>query len=717
VLGGVAWWMGGYTLAFGQNGDSWPSSIEDHSFWFFQWSFAATAATIDSGALAERVNFIPYCILSIAMTGFIYPYVVSWVWQAEGWLAQDGFYDFAGGCIIHMMAGCSALVSCAMLGPRIGRFLDYTPRHIWVIETLFRRSADADFYVPLPGNIPIQPVRDAVSMIWGVFFLWVGWYGFNPGGVTGIEFGGGTYVAGKVFVNTTLGAIGGGTTDFVLQVLTLITGRGSKGHVVAEGLAHGILSGLVAVTAGVVWFGNGSSFLVGAIGALCGRAAKVAVERAYIDDVVSAVSIHGAAGWVGTVAIGLWAEPWPCQGPRGDGPIGLFYARTSEEVSEAWHLLWVQFYGSIVVALWAAGTTFIVVAVLNQIPKLNFRLDRWTELHGLDELEHGMVNEMYNFKTAMVDMVEKLAKGNGDPEEVKDVCQSAVRCMSQDHLMLALKFDRISTVSDLLFTITDLTLEGANLPERAQLKVEIVNESQGFGGGHRYFAPRWTKESAPREGDALSWGTEAVKFKRFYLPYGTELSMGVSFTIAQKRTILPIGTATVLLHECDWERNEGALTTGLLRVPLNPNRARSFGIRFTSRNTSVGTNLRVRMLIENLTPDVSPTPEDAWEMLMRNSTISRMTAPQEARQAPGAGQPRATTPRPSRTPARSPTSTNLGGKSGGMEARLVSLEQLVSTLNQNLHSLSNRLDMNLASVDETRSNADVTATNNFLVVV
>jgi len=319
--------------------------------------------------------------------------------------------------------------------------------------------------------------------------------------------------------------------------------------------------------------------------------------------------------------------------------------------------------------------------VLNQIPKLHFRLDRLTELYGLDELEHGMVNEMYNFKTAMIDMVEKLARSSGEPEDVKEVCQTAVRCMSQEHLMMALKFDRIAAVSDLILGITDMRLEGASIQKRGvQLKVEIVTKHQGFTKGHRYFAPRWTKVATAGDDD-VSWGDETVHFKRFYLPHGTELSMAVLFTIRNTRSLLSVGHATVLLHECQWERTEGgSMKSGLMTVPVETRSLPRAMQGFLSSDAPTAT-FRVKFHIENMLPDAAPTPEDAWEMLLRNSTILRMTG--NGPQGRVTSMPRASRP---------VTSRITGGaiaKPNPLEARVRTLEQLVSTLTQNVQRLTN----------------------------
>jgi len=172
TLGGVVWWICGYTIAF-QTGapwsddaeEKWPVQVYDESFWFFQWTFAATAATIDSGAIAERVNYLSYVVMSCLTTGMVYPVAVAWVWTSEGYLASLGFLDFAGGAVVHMLGACSALCCCLVVGPRIGRFPDYIPSCQWLVKNVCVRPCDADYYVMPAGQKQIIAVTDAVSLV------------------------------------------------------------------------------------------------------------------------------------------------------------------------------------------------------------------------------------------------------------------------------------------------------------------------------------------------------------------------------------------------------------------------------------------------------------------------------------------------------------------------------------------------------------------------
>jgi len=323
-----------------------------------------------------------------------------------------------------------------------------------------------------------------------------------------------------------------------------------------------------------------------------------------------------------------------------------------------------------------------------------------------------MVNEMYNFKTALTDMVEKLARSSGRPEDVKEVCQTAVRCMSQEHLMLALKFDRISAVSDLVLGITDMRLDGAAIPKKGvQLKVEIVTRHQGgLMGGHRYFAPRWTNV-AKAAGDDVSWGDEAVRFKRFYLPHGAELSMAILFTVKNTRSLMSVGHATVLLHEVEWERTEGgSITSPILSVPLETQHL-PFGMRIFAPSDHTAT-FHAKLHIENLNPDIAPTPEDAWELLLRNSTVLRITG--------NGPQGRDITSSRASRPTRSRLTNATVEKSDSLEARVRSLEHAASTINQTLQQLTARHGQSApaaAAAADDPSSQEAAANTTYLVVV
>eukprot|EP00928_Gymnodinium_smaydae_P090112 TRINITY_DN7395_c0_g6_i2.p1 TRINITY_DN7395_c0_g6~~TRINITY_DN7395_c0_g6_i2.p1 ORF type:complete len:769 (+),score=53.88 TRINITY_DN7395_c0_g6_i2:54-2309(+) len=543
TLGGLVWWCFGFRLAFPSSAarGEFPFRVFDESFWFFQWTFAATAATIDSGSLAERVNYIPYCILSMITTGVVYPVAVSWVWDGNGFLANmdPPFMDFAGGALVHMVGGCSALVACSVLGPRIGRFDSYVPWTNWLTRKLCRRSVEPDYYMVPVGKHGIASVTDAVSLIWGVFFLWIGWYGFNPGGVGEIE-GAGTYVVARIMVNTTMGALGGGFIAFIWCVIV------NRGKVLAETLSMSVLSGLVAVTAGVYWFEPGASFLIGCMGAMLAIPTKWALEKLTIDDVVGAFPVHGACGLFGTLVIPFFAAPWGCSGSE---TVGLFYASTDEETARAWKLLGVQAYGCLLISLWACGVTFAVVVCLNQIPYLHFRVHRDVELSGCDAHEHGILNDMMFFQDTLRSVMENISFSQGRPEDIVGIFSQAHETIANNEPSGSKVNNNRSIRRHQQLTVTITCLEGlevfndtCTLSEpsttddlygvvltnsegkgKIQLMCEVVNAKKLVDEGsvehsYNYFAPRSTYAMDPADKTSLSWGDEPLVFPSFKWP-------------------------------------------------------------------------------------------------------------------------------------------------------------------------------------------------------
>ncbi len=284
AIGGVFYWAIGAALAYGDDvggflGTSgWfdPASVlGDGTQAVFQLVFAATAATIVSGAVAERINFWAYAIVAVLLTGVIYPIVSHWQWFGEGgWLYDLGFYDFAGSTLVHMTGGTAALAGVLILGPRIGKYgKDGKPRAI-------------------PGhNIPFA--------IFGVLILFFGWFGFNGGSTLG-AFGLGETI-GTVLLNTTIA----GTTGALVAaiVVTLTSGKPDPAMI-----GNGALAGLVGITAGPDLATGLWSFIVGAI---CGAVVVFAVsffDRIKADDPVGATSVHLVCGAIGTIFVGIYSD-------------------------------------------------------------------------------------------------------------------------------------------------------------------------------------------------------------------------------------------------------------------------------------------------------------------------------------------------------------------------------------------------------------------------
>lgn len=308
----------------------------------FQAAFAAAAATIVAGALAERAQFRGYLLYSVFITGLIYPIVVSWQWGG-GWLSQLGtpFEDFAGSSLVHSVGGWAAMMGALVIGPRIGKYApDGTPR-------------------PMPGH------SMALTVI-GVFILFVGWFGFNPGSQLAADI-----EVPRIAVNTALAACAGGVTA---MITSWVTAR--RPDVSMAG--NGILAGLVSVTAGAFALDGFGSVIAGAIGGVLVVVAVLFFERIGIDDPVGAVSVHGVCGAWGTIAVGLFANgnaPFLTEGSS-----GLFYGGGAS-------LLVTQLIGVVAVFVFvcvAAGTLFVAIKAMGWL-----RASAEDEVAGLDISEHG----------------------------------------------------------------------------------------------------------------------------------------------------------------------------------------------------------------------------------------------------------------------------------------------------------------------------------------
>ncbi|CAB4657886.1 unannotated protein [freshwater metagenome] len=357
-IGALLFFAVGYAVAFGGDmtglgsyigGDGWflagdgiftYGTLDKFVFFTFQVAFAATAATIVSGAMAERTKFKSYILYSAVISAVIYPIVVRWQWGG-GWLFQldTPFHDFAGSTLVHMTGGITAAVGAAFLGPRIGRYgADGKPRAI-------------------PGHsIPLA--------ILGTFILLVGWYGFNAGSwlAAGTEIG-------AIAVNTTLAGAAGA---FAAMMTTWL--RSGKPDVAMAG--NGLLAGLVGVTAGA-WVVNGLGAIV--IGLAAGVIVVYAVsffDKIKIDDPVGAVSVHGVCGAFGTLAVGLFSTI------ESDGIVkkGLFYGGGTDQLVS-------QVIGVAAVAAFVFVAAVILFATLKAT--VGLRVDPQEEIEGLDVHEHG----------------------------------------------------------------------------------------------------------------------------------------------------------------------------------------------------------------------------------------------------------------------------------------------------------------------------------------
>lgn len=352
ALGSIAFFLVGYAFMFGKGngfiglsgfglvGAENPSGVPLHAFWFFQVCFCGAAATIVAGGMAERMKFPAYLIYTVVVSALVYPVIGHWAWGG-GWLANLGFGDFAGSTVVHLTGGSIALVGTIMLGPRIGKFgPDGRPR-------------------ALPGhNIPLA--------VLGVFLLWFGWFGFNPGSTLAV--GDGQAIA-LVAVNTNLAACAGEVSAMALAWVMF-------GKPDLTMTMNGVLAGLVAVTAPCAWIAPWAAIVTGLVGGAIVVLGVVLLDRLHIDDPVGAVPVHAMNGVWGTVAVGLFGEK-----ALGLARDGLLYGGGFAQLG-------VQLLGLVSGGAFAMATMAVVFAVIGKT--VGLRVTREEELRGLDIGEHGM---------------------------------------------------------------------------------------------------------------------------------------------------------------------------------------------------------------------------------------------------------------------------------------------------------------------------------------
>jgi len=359
-VGGITYWAFGFALAYGGSSLGGFLAYGDVFFfndnsraseWLFQVVFAATAATIISGAIAGRVKFTSYLLYTPFISGLIYPIVTHWVWGG-GWLAEIGFFDFAGSGVVHMLGGVAALAAVVVVGPRLGKY-------------------DSE------GKPRAIPGHSLTLGALGVFILWFGWYGFNAGSTLAAV---GQDIATPA-VTTTLAA-GAGALGAMFTAWAL-TGKPEVGFTI-----NGVLAGLVGITAGTASVSFGSSILIGLVAGVIMVGSVVLLERAGIDDPVGAISVHGAAGLWGVVAVALFSTD---------------------------ATLIPQLIGAVSIIGWAFVTSYIVFKLIDVT--VGLRVTREEELTGLDISEHGSdAYPEFVFQHEVIDLKEIVSNGNGNGE-------------------------------------------------------------------------------------------------------------------------------------------------------------------------------------------------------------------------------------------------------------------------------------------------------------
>ena len=350
AVGSLAFWFVGYSLMYGADmsggwfhwgGFTFSQGAADL---FFQTVFAATAATIVSGAIAGRTKYTTYAIFSIVMTAVIYPIAGGWEWNG-GWLNTASFMpaefiDFAGSSIVHSVGGWAALVAAWMVGPRIGKFLNGKP-------------------IEMHGHNQMYATL-------GVFILWLGWFGFNGG--SQLAWGGDdATAASQVVLVTNLAASAGAIAALLLTWFK--NGKPNLGMTL-----NGSLAGLVSITAGCGNMTEGGAVLAGLIGGLLVVFSIGFIEKTLkVDDAVGAISVHGVAGAWGTLVIGLW-------GVDGDTGIGLLNGGGAAQLGA-------QAIGVLAYAVWSIGLSYIFLLILKKT--IGLRVSEAEEIAGLDISEHG----------------------------------------------------------------------------------------------------------------------------------------------------------------------------------------------------------------------------------------------------------------------------------------------------------------------------------------
>jgi len=342
-IGSIGFWIIGYTLMYGKDISGLIGSPklffnnpnEMHNL-FFQTVFCATAATIVSGAIAERTKFSTYLIFSALMTVVIYPISGHWVWQSNGWLHKLGYIDFAGSSVVHFVGGCASLVAAFLVGPRIGKY------------TKGKSNA-------IPGH----------SMLFGalgVFILWFGWFGFNGGSQLAMS-GENANAVSRIIITTNLAAVAGALSSMFLTWI-------KYGKPDLSMTLNGVLAGLVAITAGCAAVDNYGATAIGIIAGIIVVYAIEFVDKILkIDDPVGAISVHGICGALGTLLVGVFAV-------KG----GILYGGDFKQLG-------IQTIGVLSIAAWVICISFILLTILKKT--IGLRVSEKEELEGLDIHEHG----------------------------------------------------------------------------------------------------------------------------------------------------------------------------------------------------------------------------------------------------------------------------------------------------------------------------------------
>lgn len=426
AVGSIFYWILGFGIMFGattgvvgvidlfSNGDCSAASqtIPQPVFMAWQLVFCATSATIVSGAMAERTAFKSYLIYSAVMSAVVYPISGCWIWNANGWLAQLGFHDFAGGTAVHLLGGSAAFAGAAVLGARIGKY-----------------DKKKKSRAILGQNIPLAAL--------GAFILWVSWFGFNGGSVVTSESGFDLVAIGSVFMNTILSS-----SACAVSAMIITWVRYGKSDITMT--LNGIVAGLVAVTAGADQLPHYAALLVGVGAAFVMIYGIEFIDHiCKVDDPVGAISVHGLCGAFGTIMTGVFSVE-----------KGVIY-------TGRFNFLGVQLLGVLSVAAYGLAAMTLLFVILKHT--VGIRVSEKAEIMGLDRSEHGWQSNVTD------DLISDLSDGNAKSvtqiDLSKPIDRSAYKADGKIRkvviLMNSSKFESLKDALDEI-DITGMTVTNVN---------------------------------------------------------------------------------------------------------------------------------------------------------------------------------------------------------------------------------------------------------------
>ncbi len=440
----LVYWLLGFGLMFGASQlgltggsefvmnfkQTWPSL-----FFLFHAMFASTSATIVSGAVAERIRFGSYLVITLMFSGFVYPVLGHWVWggalegEKTGWLVKMGFLDFAGGAVVHATGGWISLAVLLVLGPRIGRYNE-------------------------DGSVNRITGAGLQTSIFGTLLLWFGWFGFNGGSTLAVN----GDVPGIIVKTSLAGAAG--------MIVTLLVGWRLRGFPDVSLVINGALAGLVGVTAGAPYFNEGSAILVGALAGPIMLGIEALLDRLMVDDAVGAIPVHLGCGAWGILALALFGDQalWQTGLSRG-AQFG------------------VQFLGIAACGLWAFSVSFVFVWLLNKVWPI--RVGALEEAQGLNVAEHKASTEIYDLYRTLEDQAKTgnlSLRAPVEPfTEVGQIASQYNRVMDNLQANLVARSEYVSILDNLHEGLFLLDPDG-RLGPFYSAALETILETEGLAG-------------------------------------------------------------------------------------------------------------------------------------------------------------------------------------------------------------------------------------------